>query len=203
MKYRKLFLLLLLFSLTPQADTTARTKTRKAAGRVNNVEFDLCYDFSVKAIASKITFTTIIPQTIPGRQQILHTEYSREPSKVFSKDGNKYAEFVFNRPQAEFRLKINIKAKLLKYDLAAAQRKYDKNPAEFPELSDFLNNEKHIEKDDPLIQQAAKTIKGKNQIMLVRKIYDYVTGNLKYISSTDDLGAVKALRKKQPIAPSY
>lgn len=170
---------------------------------MNNVEFDLCYDFSMQAVASRLTFVAPIPKTRPDRQKILGIKYSTAPSRVFSSNGNEYAEFVFSRPPEQFQLRINVKATLLKYDLDTAKTRREKNPSEDSDPNDFLKQEKYIEKDDPQIQQIAKGIKAPNQIAFVQKLYDYVVNNLSYVIHKEEWGAAEALRRKQGSCTEY
>ena len=133
MKYQKLSPVLLLIGLLCLADINGQTRRRqkrpsKKITRTNRVQFDLIYDFSVSGETSKIKFVTLLPKTIPDRQKILEIKYSTEPAKVFSENGNKYAEFVFVDPNESFKLKINVKANLARYDLSTAQRRYKENP---------------------------------------------------------------------------
>ena len=140
MKYKKLFPVVLLITLVALPETNARTRPRRRKppqthrktrthktkpANSDQVEFDLCYDFSIQAMPSKLNFVTVIPQSIPHRQKILDITYSAEPAKVFSKNGNAYAEFVFPKPKTQFQLKISVKALLYRYDLSTAQKKQE------------------------------------------------------------------------------
>jgi len=223
MKYRKLFPLVLLIGLLCPADMNGQTRsrqkrprqqrprqTRRAAVKpkvkarnTDKVDFDLCYDFSIEAIPSRMNFVTVIPKTIPDRQQILDIKYSTEPSRVFSKNGNDYVEFVFTRPKRQFQLKINVKARLSRFDLSTAQKKYKENPPETPNLDEFLKHEQYIEKDNPKIQQIAKSIKGQTETDIVKEIYEYVTDRLQYVIRNDEAGAVKTLQKKKGGCTEY
>lgn len=101
---------------------TKRTNTRNTErkkpvySKTNNVEMNMSYDFSVPGKTSKIEFTVALPKTIPGRQRIQSMHFFPGPSKLFSENGNDYARFVFNEPEKQFNVQINIKAKLLRYD---------------------------------------------------------------------------------------
>jgi transglutaminase-like putative cysteine protease len=227
MNYRKLLSLILLVASLFTADVNAqarprptrprstRTPTTKPTARAGNtakVEFDLLYDFSLQAIPSKLTFVAIVPQTIPGRQEILDTKYSTEPARIFKQHGNTYAQFVFDKPQEQFQLKISIEAKLSRYDLATAKKAESdfakatpdrKAPPQEPNLADFLKQEPYIEKDDPQIKQIAETINAPTEIETARKIYDFVTDRLTYVVRTEEYGAVKTLREKRGGCTEY
>ncbi|MHC4364614.1 MAG: transglutaminase-like domain-containing protein [Planctomycetota bacterium] len=211
MKYKKLFPVVLLITLAALPETNARTRPRRRKppqtrrktrthrtkpANSDQVEFDLCYDFSIQAMPSKLNFVILIPKTIPDRQKILDIKYSTEPEKVFSKNGNTYAEFVFPKPKTQFQLKISVKALLYRYDLSTAQEKQE-GTTEKIKINDFLKHEPYIEKDDPTIQQVAENINGQTETETARNIYEYITNHLKYVPRTDELGAAKALQKKQ------
>jgi hypothetical protein len=209
MKHRNLFFTLLLSSLilltALNAPTTARRKSRNIsdqqrlrAANKDKVEFELRYDFSMQAVPSKVNFITLIPQTVAHRQKILDINYSTQPTRVFTKNQNTYAEFVFTRPPTQFTLRINVKAELYRYDLFTAKKLYkEQPPPKDPNLSDFIQDEHYIRKNHVSIYKAAQTIPGQTEIDIVKNIYDFVTDRLQYVPRTDELGAVKALAEKQ------
>ncbi len=169
----------------------------------NEVEFKLTYDFSIQAIPSKLKFIAPIPQTIPLRQEISEIQYSPEPARLFEQNGVKYAEFAFTRPPSQLRLQINVKATLFRYDLATAKKKQNEVEPNAPDLRPFLKNEKFIEKSHPQIKKIAESIPDANQIKLVRQIYDYVAHYMNYVYSTQEAGALGALRKKEGACTDY
>lgn len=186
----------------PRSERKSPTKPTAKTGSTDKVEFDLLYDFSLQAIPSKLTFVAIVPQTIPGRQEILDTEYSTEPERIFKQHGNTYAQFVFDKPAEQFQLKIRVEAKLSRYDMDTA-KKAEKAPPQEPNLADFLKKEPYIEKDDPQIKQIAETINAPTEIDTVKKIYDFVTDRLTYVVRNEESGAVKTLREKRGGCTEY
>ena len=171
----------------------------------NKVEFELGYEFSVPGKTPVVKFVALLPQTISGRQKILGVDYSQEPSRIFSKNGNRYAEFVFVKPEKPFKVQINIKAELFRYDLSTAREKQaEKTPPEDADLKDFLKQEKYIEKDHSLIQQIAEDITGQNETDIVKSIYEYVIDNLEYGGPAhEELGAVTAAQCKKGDCTEY
>jgi transglutaminase-like putative cysteine protease len=158
------------------------------------VELYLTYDLLVLGKTYKISFVTLVPQTIPDKQVISRINYSPKPSRIFSRNGNQYAEFVFVNPKRYIKIKIKVKAELFEYTLMTAIKKGKKTPANNLELAEFLKQEKYIEKDDQRIQEAANSIEGRVEIEKVLNIYDYVTDNMEYaIVNQKALGAVNAL----------
>lgn len=215
MKSRDLACVVLLIGLVSLANISAQTPTpRRRSGRVmlprpaanyaNQVEFDLCYQFSVPGDTARIRFITLLPGTIPGKQNILSVNYSRKPSRIFSRNGNHYAEFIFVEPRKRFEVKINVKAELFRYDLSLARMKREKGLSKGAALDEFLKRERYIEKDHSQIQRIAKGIKGRDEIDTVKKIYEYVIDNMEYAGlSRKELGAVKAAQEKKGDCSEY
>ena len=214
MELRKLFLVLLLVISIHSEDVTARSMLRQrreyqhrpqvSMPQRNMVELDLSYDFSVPGETFRISFVVILPETIPGRQNILDIKYSRKPTRIFNQNGNRYAEFVFIKPDRQEKVKINIKAELLRYDLFTAREQAEKKHYENTGLKDFLKHEKYIEKDHAEIQQIAESIEGHTQIEIVKNIYNYVIDHMEYTKHNDkDWGAVKALQCRKGDCTEY
>ena len=161
-----------------------RREIRPPAGRAiansNTVEFDISYDISVSGQTRKISLTALIPKTIPDRQNITDIQYSPNPSRIFDRNDNRYAEFTFTKPEKQIEINITIKAELFKYDLVTAKRKRKPNRTPETELVDFLKTEKYIEKDNPEIRQIAESIEGQTEEGIVKNIYNYVIEHLEY-----------------------
>ncbi len=189
---------------SPRRRRNISDQQRIRAANKDKVEFDLRYDFSMQAVPSKMNFVTLIPQTIANRQKILDINYSAQPRRVFTKNANTYAEFVFNRPPRQFTLKINVKAEIYRYDLFTAKKQYkEQPPPKDPNLSNFIQHEHCIQKNHAHIHEIAKTIRGQTEIDIVKSIYEFVTDRLRYVPRTDELGAVKALAAKQGDCVEY
>ncbi len=174
----------------------------RAFSQSRTVEFELSYDFSVLGQTHKIDFVVLIPQTIPGRQNILSVDYSPRPSRIFDENGNGYAAFTFNKPGRQEKIKITVKAELFRYDLFTARKSRGQArltsggqvPAEADEPGEYLKHEKYIEKDHREIRRAADGIEGETESDIVKGIYDYVLDNMEYsVLGRKDWGAVKAL----------
>ncbi len=204
MKLRKAISILLLISATSPADLIGLHRPPIVSIQNNTVEFDLSYSFFTPKDTAKINLTVALPQTIQDRQEILSIKYSQKPARIFRENGNRYAEFVFFRPEKRTKLKISVRARLFRYDLLAAGKKNGRKYYEQSEFEDFLKQEKYIEKDDPRIRQIAKSIEGRTEVEIVRNIFGHVTGNLKYHAhSGKDWGAIGALRKKRGDCSEY
>jgi transglutaminase-like putative cysteine protease len=214
MELRKLSLVLLLIISIAHGDLIAQSMLRqrwqyqqKPQNKTilsNTVELDLSYDFSVPGDTLRIRFIVIVPETIPGRQKILGIKYSRKPSRIFNKNGNRYAEFVFIKPDRQEKVEINIRAELFRYDLYTARERPGFDGYEDTGYRDFLKHEKYIEKDHAEIRQIAESIDGQTQIDIVKNIYNYVIDNMEYMAHNGkDRGAVKALQWKKGDCTEY
>jgi len=170
----------------------------------NMVEFDLSYEFSVPGETHRISFVAVLPRTIPDRQTVLGISYSPKPSRIFNRNGNRYAEFVFVRPERHVEIKISVKAELFRYDLMTARTNRETEPSEDLQLAEFLRHEKCIEKDHDLIQEVADGIEGETDVDIAKNIYDYVADNMEYtVTGGRGLGAVKALQRGKGDCTEY
>jgi transglutaminase/protease-like cytokinesis protein 3 len=214
MELRKLSLILLLIVSVSNEGLIARSMLRQRRQfqqkpqnkiiRSNIVELDICYDISVPGQTHRISFVAILPETIPDKQKILGVTYSQKPSRIFSKNGNRYAVFVFIKPDRQEKVEITIKAELFRYDLFTAREKNGFNGYEYMGYRDFLEHEKYIEKDNPEIRRIAEGIHGQTQIEIVKNIYNYVLDNMEYTTHNGkDWGAVKALQWKKGDCTEY
>jgi transglutaminase-like putative cysteine protease len=214
MIFRKLLFVFLLISFAfasgPGNHTTAGYgrhapfRPPRMSMQSNKVELDLSYDLLVVGKTYKISFVTLVPQTIPDRQTISSINYSPKPSRIFSRNGNQYAEFVFVNPKRYVKIRIQVRAELFEYTIITAIEKGEKTPADNLELAEFLKQEKYIEKDDQRIQQAAKGIEGRADLEKVLNIYDYVTDNMEYTTvNKKALGAVNALKRGKGDCTEY
>ncbi len=205
MKLRKLFLVLLLISSVSLADVNNRNMLRQKKQIQNNtVELNLSYDFFVPGETFRTSLIVILPQTIPSKQNILSIKYSPKPSRFFYENGNRYAEYVFVKPERRMKVEIIIRAELFRYDLLTAREKREQDLFVGPGLEDFLKQEKYIEKDDRQIQQIAESIEGQTEADIVKNIYNYVIDNLEYtLHGKKDWGAVKALQRKKGDCTEY
>jgi len=179
----------------PQQSRDPQRVRERAFYQSRIVEFELSYDFSVPGETRKIEFIALVPKSIPGRQNILSTSYSPKPSRIFDENSNRYAEFIFDKPDRQERVKISVKAELFRYDLLTARKNRGTYYPESEQFADFLKHEKYIEKDHRQVLQIADDIEGQTEIDLVKNIYDYVLDNMEYSPlGRKDWGAVKAIQ---------
>jgi len=64
-----------------------------------------------------ITWTTLIPTTIPDRQLVHRIDYSHRPQRIFRRHGNTYATFELKEPRGPVVIDITVTADLLRGDL--------------------------------------------------------------------------------------
>jgi transglutaminase-like putative cysteine protease len=214
MKLRILISISLLICSIPEQQAGARINSpqrreiRPPAGRIitlkNEVEFDLSYVFTVPGQTRRISFVTVVPKTIPDRQNIIKIQYSPEPSRIVDQNGNRYAVFTFNNPEEEFNIDISIRAELFKYDLITAKRKRPPKRISEAGLDDFLKSERYIEKDHQEIRHIADELEGQTEEEIVKNIYHYVIDHLEYTThGKGQWGAVKALQEGEGDCSEY
>jgi hypothetical protein len=151
-----------------------------------------------------ISFIVPLPQSLPDRQKILSIGYHPKPSQIIERDGRRYAEFIFKRPEEQVTVEIRVKAELFQYDLFTAKKNRKNIPHEEDGLEVFLNHEKFIEKDDERIQEIAEGIEGRTEVDIVHKIYEYVIDCMEYANpSRRSRGAVRALQQGEGDCTEY
>lgn len=187
-----------------QARTNSRTPGQTTSGTGYKTQLNLCYEFSVPGNTANVRLVTLVPRTIRDRQRILGVSWSEKPLRLFVKNESCYAEFVFAKPKKRFKVEVNIRAELFRYDLSTARKSQKQTFSEDPGLNSCLMQEKYIEKDHPQIQQIAKSLLGRDEMATVKKVYSYVLENLEYGSrSRKDLGALRAAQKKRGDCSEY
>jgi transglutaminase-like putative cysteine protease len=171
--------------------------------KAEEIEFNIHYDFTVSGKTSKIRFIGLIPRTLPDRQKIV-ISYSPKPTRVFTNNMNRYAEYIFLDPEKKFRVTITGRAKLFGCDLATARKMQKKRPLSGPNFDDFLQTERYIDAHAFEILQAAKNIHGDREISVVRGIYNYVIETMEYGEyGEESRGALNALRQKKGDCSGY
>lgn len=205
MKYRRLFIVLLV-SLTSLADISGQPQSSQQQqvpdlkanpGNINHVEFKLSYNFHAPGKTSKIKFIVNLPRTIPHQQEIKKIQCAPRPKRQFRENGNNYAEFILTKPRKNSTIVIDIEADLFNYDLSTAKANNKNSDDKVQNLSEFLKDEKCIEKDHPTIQAIARTIPSDSTLSTVRHIYNYVIDNMEYQGyNPHSRGAAEAAQRK-------
>ena len=170
----------------------------------NVVEWRLFYEFFVPGDTPEIRLTAALPRTIPDRQEIRWVKCFPRPLRRFrSESGNEYAEFIFEEPKRRFKVEIQVRAELLRYDLSLAQKRYENRVFPSDGGEDFLQEERGIECNDYLIQKTARGIKDQSEIETVRSIYNHVVNNLDYCIQDKEQGASYAVQKGEGDCSEY
>jgi len=214
MKLQKIIIMLLLIFLVYPVEIYARSLPRQRRKQQtqpsrkttpkNIVEFDLSYYLTALGDTRRLSLIVVLPQSIRDRQKIRRIKYSPKPSRVFNKNGNRYAEFVFTNPEKRTEITISVKAELYRYDLLTAKEKRRNIFSEEQKCTEFLKQEKKIEKDHSKIQEIAESIEGQTETDIVQNIYDYVIDNTEYVlHRRSDWGAAKTLREGKGDCSEY
>ncbi len=139
-----------------------------------------------------------LPQTIPGKQEVVKISFQPEPSRHFKKSGNYYVEYQFNVPKETAHFEIVVQARIVRSNLVTIMNSTSATTAADPNLDSYLAGERMIEKDDPLIQELASQIDGVNELDTVREIFHFVPTYLTIDLSKDKgVGAAKTAETKK------
>jgi hypothetical protein len=163
------------------------------------VELKMKYEFFSTGKTNKLQFDCLIPKNIDHVQHVIKTEYSPQPVKVFNKNGNNYAEFIFNSFSKKKEITINVIIEIIRSDFHTIKM----TPTVLSEttpMKNYLMNERFIEKDNYLIKSAANPLIGKDTINTIKNIYNFTSNALTYSGYNDTNsgdGALVALRNKR------
>lgn len=182
-----------------------RSRARHAIEpKMQRVRFTTKSDFTMQAVASKVTYITYLPATLEGRQKIRDIRYSTPPSRTYAIGDTHYAEFNLRRPGTQFSIEIAVEADLIQNDLSTAMRDKDPNLSKDFDPNTYLRSERYIECDDSAIKQLAETIKAPNAMLTVKKIYETVIDLLTYTpNAQNEIGAAGALRARKGDCNEY
>lgn len=150
------------------------------------------YEILIGGDTKKVIFTCVIPADIENAQKVNNTTFNIEPQLLFSKNGNKYAQFELDTKNIKKQDIIIVSSvSISKYDLSSKI----KNPQTSDTLNNFLIAEKNIEIADSGIQATAKALRRKTDLQTAKKIYSFVNQNIKYGGyNMADRGAASALK---------
>ncbi|MHB1254395.1 MAG: transglutaminase-like domain-containing protein [Candidatus Humimicrobiaceae bacterium] len=167
------------------------------------ISLDMDYKFNISGNISVIDFAVIIPKDYKGRQEIINSEYSIEPKRIFDDGTCTYAEFEINDPEQNFEINIMDEMILYQYGLDNALKSGNKD-VDAKDLFNYRISEKYIEKDDKSIIEIANSFEGEDTYALVEAIYNYVMDNMEWVEYIpEDVGAKAALIDKQGDCTSY
>ncbi|MFC1634755.1 transglutaminase family protein, partial [Planctomycetota bacterium] len=145
-----------------------------------------------------------LPQTLPGKQEVVKTSFQPEPTRHFKRNGNDYVEYEFNVPNEAAHFQIMVQAKIMRSNLAAIIQSGSATAAADPNLDSYLAHERMIEKDHPIIQELASEINGVNKVDTVRKIYHFVPAYLSVdLTKVKGVGAARTAETKKGMCIDY
>jgi transglutaminase-like putative cysteine protease len=157
-------------------------------------------------LTKKFELTVLLPTDYEKHQIVHETIFSDDPERVFFDGKNKYAEFVIENFSRQEQILISSLIELFEYDLSTVKKQTNSIILNDPtkELKDYLVDEKYLEKDNVLIRNAVKEMKGKNEVDLVKQIYNFVLSHMEYKwFEPDDKGALYAFINKSSDCTEY
>lgn len=159
-----------------------------------SISFSIKYTVVPRPKADRVILTTLIPQTLDGKQTVNRLRYSHKPDKEFTEKGNRYARFVLENVDQPVTVVVRVDAELHRHDLSVLSTRKTR-PERFLG-SQWLVHEKFLEKDSLAVQVLARQIKGTDDLDTIRKIQDTVQKTLRYTGyNGQDLGALGALKE--------
>ncbi len=134
------------------------TSTQPAPGPApttgRRVQFEIDYAVRVGRNTDRIVLTTLLPRTRPGRQFVHRVTADPTPDRIWDEQNNRYAEFRFTRPRADFHVRIRCDLTIQRSDLRTARAR-QLAPEEQPNLRRYLAQERFVEVDDFRIRNLA------------------------------------------------
>lgn len=167
------------------------------------LQVSLSYHLDVEGKRSTIVnITSLLPQSITGKQEISNITFSPEPENTFSKFGNQYAQWRLTGKSIKNVIEIRFEAKIFRQilDKKSTHEKLTKQ-----EYLKYLKREKYLDVGSKIIKQAQNAIKRKSiDIEQVEQILKFVTKNMKPTrASREMLGAAKAIKKGKGDCTEY
>ena len=177
---------------------------RVAPTESTGVAFRLTYTFTAAGNTQWVRVAALVPTTIPQRQTVSDVRFQPDPVRVFDAGENRYAEFFFPRPRGTFQVQVTGQARLFRADLSVARA--GRARPHSAGLRPCLASEPSLEADDPAILQAAKLLRGPDELTTLKRTYDFVLRHITYAGpdlSWEGGGAVKALQTRKGDCTEY
>ena len=149
------------------------------------VSLKIVNKFSVKGSIKLITLKMRIPVTKKNKQTVNSLNFSIQPDSIYRKENNTYAVFRFHDVTESFKLEIT--GDITIYNMINTQNE-DTNV----NFAKYLMPEKFIESNNRDIKNAAKQVKGKNDIETVINTFAFVDSSVKY-KRNESIGAAEVL----------
>lgn len=170
-----------------------------SAQRLVLAEWYFFYKLNPKT--NRICLTTILPQSIPGRQEIKELWFSKPYTDQYEEQGTQYVVFDIEKPSRREKIVVRAVIALYRSDLNTLQRKVNKKilePLSIPRDSmlRFLEPEPMLEVSHPEIMAAAMSLKHENTVQCIKNIFEFVTKTIDYkVFKEQQRGALTALRE--------
>ncbi len=218
MKVRNIVYLIIIISFAVVVYNNVYASDPCELSDIVEIEVDLYYDIIPKQASfsddlsgsdrtnrSGMKLRVNLPQTIKKRQEVTKLEFEPLPSRIFTENNNKYAEYILIPiPEVKTRFKIHIEAKTFQYNLAVAIEESNKRLFDDSNLDLYLQHERMIEKDDPIIRDLAEGLQGQTELDIVKNIYKYIILNLSFdLSKLKGVGAAKTAQTKTGMCIDY
>lgn len=160
------------------------------------------YHVAAEPGTRKVRFVVLLPQTLPRRQAVSGLAFDPEPTRVYAKGRDLYAEYVLRQPLAETVLTVRTFVELLRPDLQTAAALGP--PGEAQVEPAWTAPEEHVESDDPGISEAAATVADGEVPRVVRGLLALVGRHMRYGGfQSRELGARGAFDERRGDCTDY
>ncbi len=166
-------------------------------------EVTLNYSLEVKGTwQTTFDLVSLLPQSIPGEQEIEAVTFSPAPSSIFRKNGNRYARWRFKGKNIKREVEVALKFSTTRQVLAARTAAEELTAQERKE---YTGSEEYLDVDSSIIRQAARQIGSReDELEQVRAILDFVCANLESTKSTRKMyGAAETLKRGRGDCTDY
>ncbi len=163
-----------------------------------SVTFTLRYHLQPVEGEAIVKFTCLVPKTLQDRQRVVRQQFSHAPSESIDENGARYAVFELNVTKPVL-LELEFELELTRWDLALAQvQEKPRLVADKASLKRWLEAEKYLEAEANEILELADTLRGDDDVEMLRSAVDAVTRTLKRGAwDPVDRGASWAVLNKQ------
>lgn len=175
------------------ASTLSRPFPLPTPGWEGASRMELVWRYTVTADEGtrKVRFVLLLPHTMPRRQAVTDLAFDPQPTRLYEKGPDHYAEYVLVKPPRKTVLSVRAFVELVRPDLATAALRGA--IAEPDDLGETTGPEEHIESDDPRIVAAAEKAAGGDPVRLVRGLLAWESAHMKYGGfQSEELGAAGA-----------
>lgn len=187
----------ILFSL--MCFTTTQVTAQRLIKYSEVIEIDITRPKNVK----EINYTVLLPQTLTGKQEVLHLDFSQKPINIRQDGDKQYAEFYLQDLKSVEKITVSALIMLHDNDLISA-KKTAKTPESNKSLKKYLKKEANFQVNSKRIQMIADSIKGNSDEEIAENIYQFVIDHLDYESYFyQNRGAKRALKTAKGDCTEY